>query len=374
MSQRAGGDSGLPLYRNDSAREWRASRRSSAIDFHRSLPGYEPTRLVRVPELASELGVAEVLIKEESSRLGLPAFKILGASYAIARALSQRLGVDEALAVGVLRERLALSTTSPTLVAATDGNHGRAVARTARLLGLPARIYTPTDITSAAKQAIRDEGAELVELDLGYDAVVAAAASETDASSLLIQDTSWDGYEEVPQWIVDGYGTLLEEADSQLSDLGFGHVDLVAVPVGVGSLAQAVVQHYRSVGTAPSLLSVEPEAAPAVLTSLHSGEAVSVPTRATVMNGLNCGTPTETGWDTLHSGLDRAVVVADSAVIDAVHDLERLGVDSGPCGAATLAGVRELDRAGDIGPADVLLLLSTESRAANPLPPSGTPS
>jgi diaminopropionate ammonia-lyase len=342
------------------------------MGFLRSLPGYAPTRLVRVPELAAELGVAEVVIKEEASRLGLPAFKILGASYAIACALSQRLGADEPLPADELRERLTGTVEKPILIAATDGNHGRAVAHTARLLGLAARIFTPSAITAAAKDAIRHEGAEVVEMDAGYDAVVAAATSSaaTEPGSILIQDTSWDGYEQVPQWIVVGYGTLLEEADAQLAGLGLDHVDLVAIPVGVGSLAQAVVQHYRSGSHAPTLVSVEPEAAPAILASLRAGLPVTVPTRPTVMNGLNCGTPTEIGWDTLRAGLDRAVAVPDSEAVAAVHDLERLGVDSGPCGAATLAGARMLARAGDLPSDAVVLLLSTESRAANPLPHS----
>lgn len=359
------------LYLNDAARDWRTSRLDDVSAFHQSMPGYTPTRLVEVPELAAELGVAAVYVKEEASRLGLPAFKILGASYAISRALSTRVGSASALSLETLREAL-IDQAPVTLIAATDGNHGRAVAHTARLLGLSARIFTPADITDAAKRAIEAEGAERIELALPYDDIVLAAAADASTAgdeALLIQDTSWNGYEDIPQWIVDGYSTLVEEVDAQLLTLGVEAVDLVAVPVGVGSLAQAVVRHYRSgAGAAPRVLSVEPDAAPAILASLHAGAALTVPTGHTIMAGLNCGTPTDIGWETLCAGIDVAVSVADASTAQAVRDLERLGIDSGPCGASTLAGVRALADAGLLASDARVLLLSTESRTANPLP------
>lgn len=363
MSYRA-----LTPYSNPAAREWTTARVDDALAFHQSMPGYAPTPLTEVPELTAELGVARVFVKVEASRLGLPAFKILGASYAISRTLSERLGGGRALPLDELSARLG-GIAPLELVAATDGNHGRAVAHTARLLGLPARIFTPADVSPEAKQAIEDEGATRVELDAPYDDVVVAAASDAaERGALIIQDTSWEGYEQVPQWIVDGYSTLLAEADSQLAAAGVGRLDVVAVPVGVGSLAQAVVGHYRSHPDAPSIVSVEPEAAPAILASLHAGRAVSVNTRATIMAGLNCGTPTDIGWPTLHAGIDTAVAVSDEDAARAVHDLQRLGVDSGPCGASTLAGLRCLASVNTLSPDATVLLLSTEGREANPLP------
>ncbi|MCD2440948.1 diaminopropionate ammonia-lyase [Agromyces sp. SYSU K20354] len=365
------------MYWNPEARAWRADRLTGVIAFHRSLPGYQPTRLVDAPDLAAEFGVGRVLVKEESSRLGLPAFKILGAAYAISRALSARYGTpDRALALDELRAAAAAAPGAAVrLIAATDGNHGRAVAHTARLLGLPAQIWFPDSLSAEAKQAIADEGAETVELAIPYDDVVDAAtraAQDVSPDAMLIQDTAWPGYEQVPQWIVDGYSTLFEEADAQLAELGVMHLDLVAVPVGVGSLAQAAVRHYRSGSGAPIVLSVEAAAAPPIIESLRVGEPVSVPTSFTVMSGLNCGTVSGNAWPILQAGLDAAVTVDDDAAIRAVHDLEALGIDSGPCGAATLAGVRSLltdVRARDaIGPDATVLLLSTEGRLANPLP------
>lgn len=345
-----------------------------AIDFHRTLPGYQPTPLRDLPRLAADLGVGRVLVKEESSRLGLPAFKVLGASYATARALGERFGLAT-VTLGALRD--AVRGRSVRLYAATDGNHGRAVAYMAALIGATATIYYPPGITATAKKAIATEGAHTVEVDGDYDDVVARAAAEAaaDPASVLVQDTSWPGYTDIPQWIVDGYSTLCLEVDDQLSALGLAAPDLVIVPVGVGSFAQAVVSHYRGAGTdGGTLLAVEPDRAAGLVASLRAGKPVTAPTGDTIMTGLNCGTVSALAWPVLRDGLDGAVTVSDDQAAAAVEDLARLGVDSGPCGAATLAAARlVLGQAGwreaiDLRRDAVVLLLSTEGRAANPVP------
>lgn len=328
------------------SRTWTAPEGStSARDFHRSLPGYGSTPLVELPALAAELGVGRVLLKDESARLGLPAFKVLGASWASHQVLQRRPGA--------------------TLVTATDGNHGRAVARTAAHFGVPATVFVPDVMRPDAAARIEGEGAQVIRLDVGYDeAVLAAAAYAAETQDrALVQDTAWDGYTEVPAWIVDGYRTLLEEVDEQLG----GAPDLVAVPVGVGSLAEAVVRHYRRAGTPhPSVLSVEPDTAACVLASLLVGRPVAVPTAATVMAGLNCGTVSGAAWPVLHDGCDAAVAVTDDEATRAVTDLDALGVSSGPSGAATLAGVRAALSSGErrdalgVGDSSTVVLLSTE--------------
>src|SRR6185437_2606386 len=166
---------------------WTGTRPPAAArDFHRSIPGYAPTRLAVLPDLARKLGVARLLAKDESNRLGLPAFKALGASWAIHRALRER------------------PPTGPvTIVTATDGNHGRAVARFARQFGHRAAIFVPDGIHPAAVQAIRDEGASVTHVRGDYDAAVQVAASKADAETLLVQDMAWDGYEDIPSWIVE---------------------------------------------------------------------------------------------------------------------------------------------------------------------------
>ena len=164
------------------------------MGFHRRLPEYAATPLVDAPELAGSLGVGKVWVKDESWRLGLPAFKILGASWAVYWALEQRSGgIREWGDVDELRGRLA-PLLPLTLAAATDGNHGRAVARMARLLGLGARIFVPADMAQARIEAIRSEGAEVVVVRGTYDEAVARSAEEADGRCLVISDTSWPGY------------------------------------------------------------------------------------------------------------------------------------------------------------------------------------
>ncbi|EPR75497.1 Threonine dehydratase [Leifsonia rubra CMS 76R] len=366
-------DAAADWYSNPAARAWRTAPLGAATrEFHHSLPGYAPTPLTSVPEAAAALDVAMVFVKDESQRLGLPAFKILGASYAISRALSARLGAPgSALTLDELRDRLGAD--SPlSLAAATDGNHGRAVAHVAKLLGLLATIYVPAEVSQAAMDAIRAEGATLIELPVPYDDVVEHAKNATGGDAVLIQDTSWRGYEDIPQWVVDGYDIMFAEIDEQLRTAGIERLDLVVAPSGVGSFAQAVIAHYRSTEHTPSVLSVEPDTASSVTTSLHAGRITPVKTADTVMTGLNCGTVSELAWPILQAGLDASVTVADPQALSAASDLRAYGVDSGPCGGATLAGARAVlndpDRRAALGITGdaVVVLLSTEGRAANP--------
>lgn len=305
-----------------SARAWTSAvvgGAGGARDFHRALSDYAVTPLVELPVLAEELGVGRLLVKDESSRLGLPAFKVLGASWVCHQVLLRQPGAE--------------------LVTATDGNHGRAVARMAQLLGVASTVFVPGVMLPEMASAIEAEGAKLVRLEVGYDEAVRAAAAyagESDGRA-LVQDTAWDGYTQVPAWIVEGYRTLVEEIDEQLGNAP----DLVAVPVGVGSLAEAVVRHYRRPGAPhPSVLSVEPDTAACVLASLLAHEPVAVSTGSTVMAGLNCGTVSTSAWPIMRDGCDVAVAVTDEEARRAVADLEELGLSSGPSGAATLAGVR----------------------------------
>ena len=379
-----------------------------AAAFHRALPGYAPTPLVEAPALAAELGVGRLFVKDESARFDLRAFKYLGASWAGFRAVAARTGYTGPGTLEGLRSFLAQAAGGGeagrrfgalTLITATDGNHGRAVARTARLLGLPARVYVPTGVPDAVIDRINAEGALLTVIDADYDGAVMAARADaqsqageaagdgaaggdaaTSGGGVLIQDTAWDGYELVPSWIVAGYETLFAEIDAQLAEAGavpFGgaRAGLISVPVGVGSLAQAAVAHYRRSGLPrderPLLLSVEPDTAACVLRSLADGGLASVPTAATVMNGLNCGTPSSIAWPYLRDGLDAAIAVTDADAREAVAALSSAGVTAGPSGAAGFAGLRAaLTGAGassrrrdlglDAGGPPVIVCLSTE--------------
>jgi diaminopropionate ammonia-lyase len=358
---------------HEGARHWTSAPvLARAHAFQASLPGYQQTPLVELPDLAAELGVATVFVKDESNRLGLPAFKILGASWAMNWALSERSGFDApATSLTELRER----SGRVTLVTATDGSHGRAVARMAALLGLATRIYVPAGTTKETVEAITSEGADVVQTDLIYDEVVWAAATSTAGhpDDLLVQDTAWRGYEQVPNWIVEGYGTLFHEVDLQLGERA---TQLVAVPTGVGSLLQAGLQHYRdsALDQRPALLAVEPLTAACVTASLAAGKPISVDTsEPTIMAGLNCGSVSTIAWPAIRAGLDASVTVTDEQARVAMHRLNELGVPAGPCGGASLAGVRQALDDPDhrallsITADSALVLISTDGAVANHL-------
>jgi diaminopropionate ammonia-lyase len=314
------------------------------LRFHRRLPGYEETPLVDAPRLADAIGVGKVFVKDESNRLGLPAFKILGASWAVYRALEERLG-DEDFGnweeIGELRAKL--EPLRPlALVAATDGNHGRAVARVARLLGLGARIFVPRDMAPARRQAIGGEGAEVVVVNGTYDDAVERSAEEAGERGLLISDTSWPGYEHVPTWVIEGYSTMLWEIEDELGRRGERGPDLVVAQVGVGAFAAAVARHFRSsrVSPRPKLVAVEPAAADCLFESMEAGRLVSVPgPHDSIMAGLNCGRPSLVAWPSLSGSIDVLVAVDDEPVREAMRLAAESGIVSGETGAAGLGGL-----------------------------------
>jgi diaminopropionate ammonia-lyase len=305
--------------------------------FHRELPGYAVTPLVDAPALAAELGLDALWVKVESSRLELPSFKILGASWAISRLLVDRFGaLPDPPTLDDLR--VALATDHPiTFVAATDGNHGRAVARMARLLGCACRILVPAGTAEARITGIESEGATVDVVEGTYDDAVAASAALAADDVLVVSDTSWDGYVDVPADVIAGYTTIFAEVDEQL---GGDDVDLVIVPMGVGALTAAVVAHYSA---RAAVVAVEPLSAACGLESARVGAPAFVPgPHDSIMAGLNCGTVSLIAWPTVLAGVDAFVAVADDSAEQAMRDLADLGVVAGETGAASLAGLRAL--------------------------------
>jgi diaminopropionate ammonia-lyase len=273
------------------------------LEFHRSLPGYAPTPLVEAPAAARALGVARVLVKDESSRLGLPAFKILGASWAAHRALEGQR----------------------TLTCATDGNHGRAVARVAALLGLGAIVFVPDDMVPARREAIAAEGAEVRVVQGTYDEAVERAAALGGPDVLVVQDT---GPGPVPALVIEGYGTVGAEIDVE--------PDLVAVQIGVGSFAAAMVRRFAGA----RLIGVEPATAACALASAEAGAPVDVPgPHASVMAGLNCGRVAPAGWPVVSRGIETFAAIEDRWAYAAADRLAQDGITAGESGAAGLAGL-----------------------------------
>jgi diaminopropionate ammonia-lyase len=356
-----------PWAANAGAARWTAAAAGEpgVAAFHRSIPGYRPTPLVALPALAAALGVRSLAVKDESDRFGLPAFKALGVSWAVNGAMNAHLGHPPAGTFTELVDRVRGS--GLTLVTATDGNHGRALARFARLLGAAARVHVPAGLDDAALAAIAGEGATVVDTGGVYDDAVRDAAASTGGrpGDLLVQDSAWPGYEQVPGWVVQGYSTLFTEVDEQCRE----RPGLVVVPTGVGSLLQAAIVHHRAPGRdhRPAVLAVEPTTAACVTRSLRAGAPVTVDTAApTVMAGLNCGTVSSTAWPVVRGGLDAAIGVTDEEARTAMADLHAAGVAAGPCGAAALAGVRAAAGVAELAPLlgpDVdVLLVSTEAQ------------
>ncbi|KAL2753399.1 hypothetical protein ACRALDRAFT_1072102 [Sodiomyces alcalophilus JCM 7366] len=364
-----------PVYHNSAARHWTYSPDSSdgevgVESFHTQLPGYSQTRLVSLDSVARELGVKAVYVKDETDRFGLPSFKILGASWGTFRAVVQRLGL--CLSTPLQDVKKATSEKGIRLFAATEGNHGRAVARMGSILGAQVSIYVPRALPSTTVELIKSEGADVVQIDDTYDDSVLRSSRDAEAAGgVLVQDTAFSGYEEIPNWIVQGYQTMLKEVDEQLLN---SHPDVVISPVGVGSFAQAVVAHYKSPGKNTKVVTVEPDTAACLWKSLSRGSPDVIQTSHTIMNGMEAGTVSSIAWPLLQQGVDASVTVSDYESHRAVQELESSGILAGPCGAATLAALRRLastphDRERlNLTRDTTVVLLCTEGRRAYPTP------
>jgi len=312
-----------------------------AIELHRRLPGYQPTALVDLPSAATRLGVGRILIKHEADRFGLPAFKVLGASWATWRIVCQRLGrSDDPSDVTSLDDlrRIAEPLRPMGLVTATDGNHGRGVARAAAWFGFDAHILMPAGTVAARIDAIRAEGAEVTVIDGDYDECVRRAASMADERHLVVSDTSWPGYHDIPTDIADGYATMFTELDQQLPAAGVDHLDGLVIPMGVGSLALSAVRHFPEGDTLR--ITAEPINADCLAVSVAAGEPTITPgPHHSMMVGMNCGTISELAWPVLDAGVDVCVTVPDEAAGEAMRWLAEAGVVAGETGAGTLGAL-----------------------------------
>ncbi|KAJ5595276.1 uncharacterized protein N7459_001484 [Penicillium hispanicum] len=360
-----------PIYVNPAAsgERYNYSQPVGVAEFHKSLPGYAPTPLVSLPDLAAELGVQAVFVKDESNRFGLPSFKVLGASWGCFRAVAQHLGFASSPGDIALEDLSARAQESSiTLVAATEGNHGRAVAFMARVLGVDAQIFVPRSMDEATRARIASEGASVCVVQGDYDQAVREASDRArHAEVILIQDTAFDGYEEVPAWIVEGYSTMMDEAEEQIALLGLS-TNVMITPVGVGSLAHAVAQHCKSRNK--SVVAVEPDSAPCLTASLRAGESIPVTTSSTIMNGMNCGTVSSTAWPDLQRLVDACVTVSSYESHCAVQYLTSKSVPAGPCGGASLAALLRMsnDAPSLLREDSVIILLSTEGTRQYQIP------
>jgi len=352
------------------------------VGFHSTMPGYSPTPLASLPSLAKRLGLGSIHVKDESHRFGLKAFKVLGGCYAIAMHLAQKLGKDiselpfQVLTSDQVKQQLGDVTFATT----TDGNHGRGVAWTARMLRQKAVVYMPKGSAVFRLDKIRGEGAQAEILDMNYDDAVRYTDQQAKKHGwVVVQDTAWEGYTDIPLWIMQGYGTMVVEALEQMKARVEERPTHVFIQAGVGSLAGAVqgVLRARFGQDAPKVVVVEASAAACYYESAVAGDGKPRAVGGdlfTLMAGLACGEVNIIGYEILR---DYAAAFVSCPDYVAARGMRVLGdplegdqkVISGESGAVTtgllaylmdrpeLKGLRE---ALDLNESSRVLLFSTE--------------
>ncbi len=300
--------------------------------FLRTLPGYAPTPLHELTGLSRALGLGSLYIKDESARFGLEAFKGVGAVWAMSR--------------------LFASGARPKMVSsATDGNWGRSLAWAAGRLGISAVIYVPSHTVPARIEAIEREGATVRRVQGTYDDAVRQCAHDSASEGWQpVSDTSYEGYTEIPSWVMDGYDAIFQEADEQLHVRGLPAPNVVLIQGGCGGLLGAATRHFRSQGEPCYLVSVEPVEADCLLASCRApggARTASSGRLETVMAGLNCGEVSLVAWPDIRRGVDLFLSIEDE---DAARAMRRLArptppdpvIVAGESGAAGLAGLLAL--------------------------------
>lgn len=350
------------------------ARTSGVRRVHKMITGYAPTALRELPDLAKRLGVRAVFIKDESTRFGLKAFKGIGGVYAMYRMICEALELDpeevtpDMLLASPCRDRirdLHFATT-------TDGNHGKGVSWAAGVFGCHAHVFMPKGSVEVRAQAIRDAGnAEVMITDMAYDDCVTWTGRIAEKEGwLLIQDTSWAGYERVPLWIMQGYTTLFYEAMEQMKAQPT-HLFLQA---GVGAMAGAIAgAALETCASAPVVATVEAEQVACFHESFKAGDGLphkATGSGETIMAGLNCAVPCTIAWDILGGCAVGGFACTDEVTERGMRLLRRENppVVSGESGAVTaglldvLAGAeyRGLREALRLDEESVIFLINTE--------------
>ena len=355
----------------------------AARAFHRGFPQYMVTPLQNLKMLAQAMRVSGVFVKDESYRFGLNAFKVLGGSFAMARYIARQTGrgIENTTYDYLTSEKLAEEFGQAAFFTATDGNHGRGVAWAAGKLGQKAVVRMPKGSAKARFDNIAKEGAAVTIEDANYDECVRLAAAEAADTprGVVVQDTAWEGYEEIPTWIMQGYGTMALEALEQLREAGVERPTHVFVQAGVGSLAGAVVGFFANMfpKDPPICAVMEAQAADCLYRSALAGDGALRAVDGdldTIMAGLACGEANAIAWDILRN---HAAVFVSCPDWIAAKGMRTLGAplqgdpsvvsgESGAVGAGLLAmlmenhGYKELRGALRLTKDSKALLFSTE--------------
>ena len=354
-----------------------------AAAFHASFPQYAPTPLASLAHAAKRLGLRGLFVKDESHRFGLNAFKVLGGSYAIASEIADAVGRDirrtdyAYLKSGALKREFGQAT----FFTATDGNHGRGVAWSARELGQKAVVLMPAGTVSSRFDNIAKEGARVTIEDANYDECVrrAEALAKEAERGIVVQDTAWPGYERIPCRIMQGYGTMAKEAAQQLIDAGFDRPTHVFIQAGVGSLAGAVAGYYANLygDNCPKIVVMEADAADCHYRSALAGDGeprIVTGSLDTMMAGLACGEPNPISFDILRNHAACFVSCADEISARGMRTLAHpqggdpavVSGESGAIGTGLICAIMEEESCKDLREAlglnenSVVLLFSTE--------------
>jgi len=320
-----------------------------ARHFHQKINGYQPTPLHALNDLAALFGVSKILVKDESKRFGLNAFKMLGGAYAIARLLCERYQLD--IDTFSFETFKATSKAKMTFATTTDGNHGRGVAWAARELGQNAVVYMPKGSAQERVDHILKLGAECIVTDMNYDDTVRFTMKTARQHGWeVVQDTAWEGYTKIPTWIMQGYATLADEAAEQMAAMGVARPTHVFLQAGVGAMAGGVLGYLTDRYGAKALHSVivEPELADCVYRSGVKGDIVNVGgDMATIMAGLACGEPNPLGWEVLRNCATQFISCQDAVAALGMrvlgnptgNDPRVISGESGAVGLGILAAV-----------------------------------
>jgi diaminopropionate ammonia-lyase len=347
-------------------------------NFHKSFPEYKVTPLHSLDKLSKKLGVSNIWVKDESYRFGLNAFKVLGGSYAVGKYLAEKLILDiselsfEKLQSKEVKEKLG----DITFVTATDGNHGRGIAWAANQLGQKSVVYMPKGSSEIRLNNIRKEGSEASITDLNYDDTVRLASQKAKENGwVLVQDTAWDGYEEIPAWIMQGYGTILDEAMDQIDEAGDDRPTHIFLQAGVGSFAGSMLGYLAGKfgDERPITVIVEPDKAACLYKSITIGDGKPHSVTGalnTIMAGLACGEPSTTSWGILKDYAEIFVSCPDFVAARGMRILANpLGCDphvvSGESGAAVGVGLvsllaEDIKKALKLDRDSKILIISTE--------------
>lgn len=338
---------------------------AKARTFHQSFPQYSETPLTQLTQMARYLGLGSIFVKDESYRFGLNAFKVLGGSYSMAKYIAKETHRDvsdlpyEILTSDKLRQEFGQAT----FFTATDGNHGRGVAWAAQKLGQKAVVHMPKGTTQTRLENIKKLGADVDILDINYDDCVRQAAKEAAATphGVMVQDTAWDGYEEIPSWIMQGYGTMAMEAGEQLKAQGVERPTHIFVQAGVGSLAGAVVGYFANLykDNPPKFIVVEASAAACLYKGAAAGDGkprIVGGDLDTIMAGLACGEPNTISWDILKNHVTTFVAADDPITVRGMRmlaaplkgDAPIVSGESGAVPFGTLATIMLSDECKDI--------------------------